>query len=573
MPSITYWSRLEPRPRAPSIADTLAARVRDPLWFLARQWQLGELQGEDAAAPAYVELGASLGALREWSPHDGAPRPLPPDAPLEPLTLAEDADTSDLSLAVELGQRFEQTIVALGRPPTLRAAFRGAYPLGTAADAVDPRDGDGLRLLDLAVGRVTDGVALLLAAGLTPGGLPALPPLDPEDVDDVRAALDDLRAWVRDTVGTIGRADAEAWVPERLEYDLVVTGREPVSDLVNDVRLVAHPDRDGRCEWHAFDAAAGGDAGDSGSEGIRRLKHSVIPTGASFRGMPSARWWAFESGATNLAAMRPEKRELAKLVVLDFLLVHGNDWYVLPFQQPLGTLCHVESLVVHDVFGGLTLVERADQSPAPPGRRWTMFSTAVAGTPEVAGFFFLSPTVGGAAQAGVPVEEVRFLRDEMANMAWGIERVVQGRTGEPWPGNERAAASEGTSRPAPAASDAVLRYRVQTDVPRHWTPFLPVVIDATRRDVALERGVLLRSASEGETGSEPAGRILRPSRLADAPYRLGEEELPRIGLRVVRATYRARWTDGRTFVWQARRTTPGTGEERSGLQFDVAVVG
>src|SRR6185503_3520768 len=452
-----------------------------------------------------------------------------------------------------------------------------AYRLGAAGDAVDPRDGDGLRLLDLAVGRVTDGVALLLAAGLTPGGLPALPPLDPGDVDDVRAALDELRAWVRDTVGPIGRADAEAWVPERLEYDLAVTGREPVSDIgsdgVNDVRLGAHPDRDGRCEWHAFDAAAaGGDVGGAGDEGVRRVKQRVIPAGASFRGMPSARWWAFESGATNLAAMRPEKRELAKLVVLDFMLVHGNDWYVLPFQQPLGTLCRVESLVVHDVFGGLTLVERADQSPAPPGRRWTMFSTSIAGTPEVAGFFFLSPTVGGAAQAGTPVEEVRFLRDEMANMAWGIERVVQGRTGEPWPGNERAAPGEGSSPPASSgAADAVLRYRVQTDVPRHWVPFLPVVIDATRRDVALERGVLLRSASEGGTASEPAGRILRPSQLAEAPYRLGEEELPRIGLRVTRASYRSRWTDGRTFVWQARRTTPGTGEERSGLQFDVAV--
>ena len=106
-------------------------------------------------------------------------------------------------------------------------------------------------------------------------------------------------------------------------------------------------------------------------------------------------------------------------------------------------------------------------------------------------------------------------------------------------------------------------------MPDHWTPFLPVVIDAARRDVTLERGVLLRSA--GETPAEPLGRILRPSRLAGAPYRIDEAELPRVGLRVVRGAYRSRWTDGGTFVWMARRVEPGIGEERSGLQFDVAL--
>ena len=58
MASITYWNRLEPRPVAPSIAETLAARLRDPLWLLTRQWQFGEFQGEDAGSPAYVHIHA-----------------------------------------------------------------------------------------------------------------------------------------------------------------------------------------------------------------------------------------------------------------------------------------------------------------------------------------------------------------------------------------------------------------------------------------------------------------------------------------------------------------------------------
>lgn len=50
----------------------------------------------------------------------------------------------------------------------------------------------------------------------------------------------------------------------------------------------------------------------------------------------------------------------------------------------------------------------------------------------------LSPTVGTASQRGDVVEEVRFVRDEMANMAWGVERVVENGVGDPWPAHERA---------------------------------------------------------------------------------------------------------------------------------------
>ena len=36
--------RLEPSPRASGMEAGLAARVHDPLWFLCRQWQLGECE-------------------------------------------------------------------------------------------------------------------------------------------------------------------------------------------------------------------------------------------------------------------------------------------------------------------------------------------------------------------------------------------------------------------------------------------------------------------------------------------------------------------------------------------------
>lgn len=39
------WNRLEGRPRKAEFEDVFAATVHDPLWFLTRQWQFGEMQG------------------------------------------------------------------------------------------------------------------------------------------------------------------------------------------------------------------------------------------------------------------------------------------------------------------------------------------------------------------------------------------------------------------------------------------------------------------------------------------------------------------------------------------------
>src|SRR5437870_84096 len=86
--SITYWDRLEPRPRSPHIEEALAARVRDPAWFLARQWQLGEFRGEDAGSIAHVELQPQVVPIEAWRAAEGQP-PISLAGPLEPAALSE----------------------------------------------------------------------------------------------------------------------------------------------------------------------------------------------------------------------------------------------------------------------------------------------------------------------------------------------------------------------------------------------------------------------------------------------------------------------------------------------------
>jgi len=77
---------------------------------------------------------------------------------------------------------------------------------------------------------------------------------------------------------------------------------------------------------------------------------------------------------------------------------------------------------------------------------------------------------------GKPIEEVLFLRDEMANLAWGVERLAEGLSGRSV--NRREAYLEAQhlrDQPAqPATEQDMLTWRLATEVPDYWIPLIPV---------------------------------------------------------------------------------------------------
>jgi hypothetical protein len=566
MPSITYWNRVEPSPRSDSLVRGLAARIRDPLWFLARQWQLGEFRGEDAASPAYVTFGARFSPFESWRAAGGPFIPFDGGAPLEALVETEDA-TSDWRTAVELGQALERELRAAGASDAAVAAFRTAYPVPAPADlaADETRDPALVRFLRVCGGRATDGATALTASE---GAAPAVPgevalPAG-EDVGGIEGALAAFVAWARRTHGGIGHDDAPAWRPDRLDYEVEVEVGTPAG--THD-RLAANAGPRGEFDWYSFDLLAHGER--EPPPELTSVRTSLFPIAVSFAGMPNSRWWQFEDGRFNWANLDADRRELAKMLVLDFMLVQGNDWFLVPFGQRVGSVAQVDELLVRDVFGELTLVPRADRT-AGRGARWSMFSTTAAATGEgVAPYFVLPPSALRATVDGPVLEEVRFLRDEQANMVWAVEATTENGVGRPWSGRERAV--DAPDEPPPPPTDAPLRYRLQTTVPENWIPFVPVQIDAARRAIALERAAMQRFVGGALTDVEPVGRVLRPTNLADpAVYRVNEEEIERSGTRILRAARRARWIDGSTHLWISRQRRVGLGEGVSGLEFDVA---
>jgi len=68
--ALATWTRLEALPLTADLAADLAAPVGDPLWLVARQWQSGELHGEDAGTPMRSEERRVGKECRSrWSPY------------------------------------------------------------------------------------------------------------------------------------------------------------------------------------------------------------------------------------------------------------------------------------------------------------------------------------------------------------------------------------------------------------------------------------------------------------------------------------------------------------------------
>ena len=62
-PAITRWNRLEGRPRTYDFDRALKAEVRDALWMLAKQWQMGEFRGDDAGSPVSARVCISTAKI------------------------------------------------------------------------------------------------------------------------------------------------------------------------------------------------------------------------------------------------------------------------------------------------------------------------------------------------------------------------------------------------------------------------------------------------------------------------------------------------------------------------------
>jgi len=553
--SVTLWTRLEPHPRDGSMERSLQGQVRDPAWFLARQWQTGELEGDDAGSPVQAVMSVQSVPLTGYAPNATGTGLLPYDplVPLEPHVERVPV-TLNVRGSAQLGQHVEAAMavaVPAATATAVIAALRAAYPIAATVPPDAPEDPAGRAIRASLAGRVVDGVALAAAYATAQAGGTPVPPLPPEaSLPGVPAVLAELVAY-RASLYSEPAGDA-AWQSRRLDYAATV-----VSATTAGTTTLTAPDfQGGDMDWYSFSFASAAGAPSSPAPPAPAVEtFNFLPNHVTFRGMPPPRWWQFEDAVSDFGAIQPAQTGLASMLVMEFALVFGNDWFYVPVPTDVGSLSEVTTLVVTDTFGVRTVIEPADDST------WSMFK--ISGAAGRSPFIMMAPTCPAVLE-GTPMEDVYFLRDDMAAMSWAVEHELQGPLDAPVDAAQLAfefdAAFPQPSPPVQAPGGPSQTYTLEQIPPANWIPMVPVVSPSGA--LFFRRGILVRP---GYGDVHAAAQLLEPGQ----PLFVAHECIPREGAEVTRYFRRTRWSDGSTLTWLAHRNGPGLGPGWSGLAFDL----
>jgi hypothetical protein len=597
-PAITQLNRLEGRPRTRQFDRSLGAEVRDALWMLTRQWQMGEFEGDDAGSPFFARWHLQTAPLTRYQARAQPAEAFDPDTPLEPtverrpIPLVQKQRAVSLEIRLLLGRQWGKMVSDL---PGVAKLYLEKYPVDApAADDVDCRaHPDVSQTFDALANRRIDGgkIYLYLTAD------PAHRVYDGMAVNATHHATLDERAkkfveWY-DRLFYQPRPEANtAWDPARLEYRCACAAPTEAGEKVFAAEEYYH----GHLDWYNFnidDASPG--LGADADPLPKPLTQTVIPTPVKFSNMPNTRWWEFEDGKTNFGNVTAATTDLAKLLFLEFALVYANDWFLIPCTLPAGSTANVLGLVVTNVFGENTWIDPAGAGVDDNWQRWSMFTLNRHGSVDakVDHTLLVLPTLPTYLESK-PVEEVVLIRDETANMVWGIEKTVRLPDGSSRPGGEVAVESHafldralapGLSPASLVGYNAKIYYRAMNSVPENWIPFVPTHVPNDSREVQLQRGVMAR-LFETDVDPDKLAQLSKEERVVFAqtmllregldtdpqrPYFLHEEEVPRSGVRVTLSFQRARWKHGRVVTWMGLRKEVGRGEGSSGLAFDQII--
>ncbi len=616
------WNRLEPRTRKADFDRVLRTEIADSLWMLTRQWQFGEFKGDDGGSPVFTKVKLDHTVVGRMKMGTTPATAYDARQPLEQWVESEPAPLDFRSRALAgqqwmriLKQKFE-ALGVVANPGEYQAAAAQHFALTLPeVDGADDLPIEIAKTKLLLNARLTQFVTALHGRGIDGVRLyEALATQLNDTVDElvlasthrtaVQAAVVDFGAWFQRRFN-LAATENSAWDATRLEYRFAVS--LPENEAPNTV-LGASEYYSGQLDWYHFDVqkSAEGASPDltapfSTEEKELALAGSVftvIPNGARYAGMPNKRWWEFEESAVDLGNINAETTDIAKILLVEYALMYGNDWFVIPFELPAGSLSIIPGLMVTDVFGVRTLVRPATQGQSDDWSSWGIFNLSPQQTTlnnairQPADTRLFLPPVTTRTQDGQPLEKVLFVRDEMANMVWAIEDTLPDHTGGSMDGLAAANAlsthlhqlDKTDVPPPPPAENAQLTWQLGNTVPENWIPFLPVHIPGQNRAIRLQRasmprlfrnvftpvrpnGDILRVGMD-ETGAEIVPFVRENAHVQLQPYFVNEEEVPRAGCRIVAHHQRTRWYGGKNLQWYGRYKTSGRGEGSSGLAFD-----
>jgi hypothetical protein len=534
--------------------------------MLARQWQVGEFLGADAGSPVQATLAGEVQTLTTFCP-GGDPASTVPLDPALPVETCVERESIELKLrgSVQLGFYFESLVTeTLGAAAgAVITVFREAFPVSAAVPDPTYAPVEAVRFRSLMAGRVTDGEALSASAAAVAAGQTPPTPLPAAASSPGMPGVISAFLTYRRSLFSEPPVGQTSWQSEGLDYDFSLGSPTPSQNLL----LNAPNFPGGHLDWYSFSQAsdtANGTANANLAQ-VTPVNFNFLPSHVTFRGVHDPRWWTFEDSVTDFGQLDAQTVDLAKLLVMEFALVYGNNWFSVPIPAAIGDLVRITTLVVTDTFGVRTLIRPSEQTVVTPGESpWSMFKLSGNGTRS--DFIMLAPTLGLVQDASA-LEEVMFLRDNMAAMAWAVEQKLQGDLDSPIDGQEaylQRLSQNGPANPPQATLNGPqIFYTVEQPVPDNWIPLLPV--QTPQGSLYLRRGTMEIPTAAGILYVTPRALLLDPGK----PFFLADRTLRPAGILADRYFRRTRSADGTTFVWMARKSGPGRGPGWSGLRYDL----
>jgi hypothetical protein len=606
LPTITTWNRLEGRPRTINFDRALKAEVRDALWMLTKQWQMGEFQGDDAGSPVFAKLHLDTTRLTKYQANSHPVEKFATNIPLEttverrpiPFELFGQQDIS-LDLRLLMGRQWlklirqvdnfdrayiEQYPIALPNSDLRQDAQVCAHQeVWQTFSAVSGRRMDGYKLYSYLKNsdthRVYDDIAMSAA--------------NKSAIDSLKLATKFVN-WFETLYNQPSSTSTDAWDSSHLEYKFACSAPTPTGEKV----YTADEYYQGHLDWYNFDIAPDsqelGNLPTPPADPRSTNTQTLIPAPLVFEGMPNTRWWSFEDRKTNFGDIKPDTDDLAKLLLIEFGLVYANDWFLIPYTLPTGSIATIRGMMVTNVFGERFWIEAAGSGLDNKWQRWSMFTINTKDDMDKVAdtSLLLLPTVP-KIQESSPLEEIVLIRDEMANMVWAIEKTIPLPTGNSKSGSEAAIEihhfyqrlltnqlKKEENSPIPPTPElpykANISYLAMTSVPEQWIPFVPAHLDGNNRQIQLQRAAMPRILAGAPSNLKPRKVrprtvLMQPGLDMKKPYFIHEEEVPRAGVRVTQSFQRTRWHNGETFVWLGVRKQTGRGQGSSGLAFDKIV--
>lgn len=408
----TFFGRkLEPL-ALPDWADATRATVHDPLWFLARQWQLGEFQGENASTPVRADVVTRTRVISR--PGSAVELDV---VPPEPLVEGGGDDWWTVGRRLRVGRRIAQ---ALGLAPENRWLL---------ADPPPPYD---------QVVPAWDGLAMWRDPGLAvdPGLLPETPP-------DGRPA----------------------WVPQQLVHD------QPDAFEAEGIALHLRRHRGGRLDWYSVDAEA--TAGLGAPEPTAQTP--VIPAPLEYPGMPRRGVWEIEDADADIGAFAPDAAHSATAVMTALFFSHRDEWFGIPVRSDAGRVLRIVGITVTDSFGQeFSWADGAgvgDDGLAPPSdlvpTAWGALPWGVFRTQGLEPGELVLWQAADRPLQGEVVERVQFGVDDESNVVWAVERRLAQRD----PGGGAAPLPSEDLPPGDLTRGRAYRYAPNQGAQAHWIPY------------------------------------------------------------------------------------------------------